>query len=90
VRSTKLCAFREKDRNFVDALIAGHLVDPTVIADRLNAVPAQYNSNIKRAAAWLALRSKPADRTYSRLLTSGHRLIVRLPSAALLVQGLKS
>ena len=59
----KLCAFREKDRNFVDALISGNLVDPTLIADRIKTVPARYSSNIERAVAWLAYRSNPGDRT---------------------------
>lgn len=53
----KLCAFREKDRNFVDALIAAGLVDPTVIAARITTVPARYSSNIERGAAWLAFRT---------------------------------
>jgi hypothetical protein len=35
----KLCAFREKDRNFVDALITDGLVDPALIASRLQTVP---------------------------------------------------
>jgi len=59
----KLCAFREKDRNFVDALISGNLVDPTLIADGIKTVPARYSSNIERAVAWLAYRSNPGDRT---------------------------
>jgi hypothetical protein len=59
----KLCAFRDKDRNFVDALISGNLVDPTLIADRIETVPARYSSNIERAVAWLAYRSNPGDRT---------------------------
>jgi hypothetical protein len=53
----KLCAFREKDRNFVDALITGGLVDAAVIADRIKTVPARYSSNIERGAAWLAFRT---------------------------------
>ncbi len=35
----KLCAFREKDRNFVAALLDRGLVDGQVIATRLGAVP---------------------------------------------------
>ena len=54
----KLCAFREKDRNFVDALIAGGLADPTVIAGRITTVPSRYSSGVERAAAWLAFRIK--------------------------------
>ncbi len=58
----KLCAFREKDRNFVDALISGRLVDPTLIADRIKTVPERYSSSLQRALAWLAYRSNPSDR----------------------------
>ncbi len=35
----KLCALREKDRNFVSALIDADLVDPDLIAQRLATVP---------------------------------------------------
>jgi hypothetical protein len=38
----KLCAFREKDRNFVDALITDGLVGPALIASRLRTVPERY------------------------------------------------
>ena len=58
----KLCAFREKDRNFVDALISDGLVDVRVIADRITTVPLRYSSNVERAAAWLAFRSNPDSR----------------------------
>ena len=54
----KLCAFREKDRNFVDALIADGLVDPALIGNRIATVPARYRSNIERATAWLAFRTQ--------------------------------
>jgi hypothetical protein len=53
----KLCAFREKDRNFVDALISDGLVGLNVIAARLPTVPSRYSSNVDRAAAWLKYRS---------------------------------
>ncbi|MDV6979103.1 DUF6036 family nucleotidyltransferase [Mycobacterium intracellulare] len=52
----KLCAFREKDRNFVDALIEAHLVEPAVIDDRLVTVPPRYSSSVQRARPWLAYR----------------------------------
>lgn len=55
----KLCAFREKDRNFVDALISDGLVDVSVIAARLPTVPRRYSSTFDRATAWLAYRSRP-------------------------------
>lgn len=53
----KLCAFREKDRNFVDALINDGLVDPALIAARIVTVPERYRSSIDRATAWLAFRT---------------------------------
>jgi hypothetical protein len=52
----KLCALREKDQNFVDALITADLVDPQVIATRLVTVPDRYRTS-QRAAAWLAHRT---------------------------------
>ena len=55
----KLCAFREKDRNFVDALITDDLVDPALIASRLQTVPERYHSSIDRANTWLAFRTQP-------------------------------
>jgi Nucleotidyltransferase of unknown function (DUF6036) len=55
----KLCAFREKDRNFVDALISDGLVDPELIAARVITVDGRYSSNIERATAWLAFRANP-------------------------------
>lgn len=50
----KLCAFREKDKNFVSALLKAGLVDPGVIAARLAAVPERYRASVQRAAEWLA------------------------------------
>ena len=54
----KLIAFREKDRNFVDALITDSLVDPALIHTRIVTVPERYRSSIDRATAWLAFRRK--------------------------------
>lgn len=54
----KLCAFREKDRNFVGALIEERLVDAIVIADRLNTVDSRYTSAITNAGRWLDYRSR--------------------------------
>jgi hypothetical protein len=50
----KLCALREKDRNFVAALLSAGLVESNVIAARLGMLPDQYQTNAERAAAWLA------------------------------------
>ena len=55
----KLCAFREKDRNFVDALIHEQLVDAKVISNRLTGVDLRYRSSIERASGWLAFRMEP-------------------------------
>ena len=49
----KLCAFREKDHNFVSALLRADLVDPEVITARLVTVPEQYRPSAVRAAEWL-------------------------------------
>jgi len=53
----KLCALREKDQNFVAALLSAGLVDADVIAARLPTVPERYRPGAERAAAWLASRS---------------------------------
>jgi hypothetical protein len=52
--AAKLCAFREKDRNFVSALIRAELVDPSVLTDRLPLVPASFFEAAERAADWLS------------------------------------
>jgi hypothetical protein len=54
----KLCAFREKDQNFVGALIAAQLVDPAVIAARLTTVPRRYRTAAQRATRWVAHQTK--------------------------------
>jgi len=53
----KLCAFREKDQNFVAALLDAELVDAEAIAMRLPTVPKEHLPGIERALAWLAARS---------------------------------
>jgi hypothetical protein len=53
----KLCAFREKDQNFVAALLDAGLVDAEVIAKRLAAVPKEHLPATERALAWLAATS---------------------------------
>lgn len=50
----KLCALREKDRNFVSALLGAGLVDSAVIVARLATVPERYEAAVGRAAEWLA------------------------------------
>lgn len=49
----KLCALREKDQNFVSALLRAGLVDPKVISARLRTVPERYQLNAERAIEWL-------------------------------------
>ena len=49
----KLCALREKDQNFVAALLKARLVDAEVIASRLASVPDRYRPNAARAREWL-------------------------------------
>ncbi len=52
--AAKLCAGREKDLNFVRALIEAKLVDRVVIRERLGLVERQYEGPTQRAADWLA------------------------------------
>jgi len=54
--AAKLCAFREKDQNFVVALLDARLVDAETIAQRLAAVPKQHVPAAERALGWLAAR----------------------------------
>jgi hypothetical protein len=49
----KLCAFREKDQNFVAALLDTALVDAWGIAARLASVPEQFASSADRARGWI-------------------------------------
>jgi hypothetical protein len=49
----KLCAFREKDQNFVSALVRSALVDRETILCRLTAVDERYRRTADLAATWL-------------------------------------
>jgi hypothetical protein len=49
----KLCALREKDRNFVTALLHAGLVDPAIILARLLTVDDRHRPAATRAANWL-------------------------------------
>lgn len=53
----KLCALREKDRNFVTALLDAGLVDAAVIATRLAGVPQTHQAAAEQALKWLGARS---------------------------------
>jgi hypothetical protein len=50
----KLIAYREKDREFVDALIAHGLIDPDVVRGRLDDVPAGHEAAVTRARSWVS------------------------------------
>jgi hypothetical protein len=50
------CAFREKDQNFVAALLDAGLVDAAVITTRLATMPAQRRPAAEQALAWLTAR----------------------------------
>jgi len=53
----KLCAFREKDRNFVAALLDAGLVNSEIIATRLALVPKHQAPATEPALVWLSARS---------------------------------
>ena len=53
----KLCAYREKDLNFVAALIDAGLVDPDEIARRLTTMEDRHRPARERARIWLELRT---------------------------------
>lgn len=52
----KLCALREKDTNFVAALIDAELADAALIRYRLKTLPHRYQPNAARATVWLSDR----------------------------------
>lgn len=49
----KLVAFREKDRNFVAALLKADLVDADLIASRLRTIPREHVAASEAALTWL-------------------------------------
>jgi hypothetical protein len=53
----KLCALREKDRNFVGALLDDRFVDAAVIATRLQSLDDRHEAVAERALSWLLSRS---------------------------------
>ena len=53
----KLCALREKGRNFVAALLDAELVDAAVIATRLTKVPENHHAAAEQALKWLEAKS---------------------------------
>ena len=52
----KLCALREKDQNFVGALLDAGLVDTAVIRARLPTVAEGFQPGAQRALEWVAAR----------------------------------
>lgn len=52
----KLCAFREKDQNFVAALLDANLVNAESVARRLPTVPSKHLAAAERALDWLAAK----------------------------------
>jgi hypothetical protein len=52
----KLCALREKDQNFVGALLDAGLADAAIIAARLPTVVERFEPGAQRAIDWLAAR----------------------------------
>ena len=52
----KLCALREKEQNFVAALLVAGLVDAGIIAERLLTVPGRFRPGAERAQQWLSAR----------------------------------
>lgn len=53
----KLCALREKDRNFVAALLDAELVEAAIIATRLTKVPENHHASAEQALKWLEARN---------------------------------
>jgi hypothetical protein len=49
----KLCAFREKDQNFVAALLRSALVDRETVLTRLATTDERYRGAAERAGSWL-------------------------------------
>jgi len=49
----KLCAFREKDQNFVAALFRAKLIDRETILTRLTTVDERHRKAAERAGSWL-------------------------------------
>jgi hypothetical protein len=59
--AAKLCAFREKDCNFVGALLDAQLIDAAVLAERLFQVPARFAEAAAQARQWLIERGSADD-----------------------------
>lgn len=62
----KLCAFREKDQNFVAALFRSALIDRETILTRLVTVDKRYGEAAKRASSWLRSLEPATDVDFPR------------------------
>ncbi|MBU1801587.1 DUF6036 family nucleotidyltransferase [Nocardioides sp.] len=58
----KLVALREKDRNFVTALLEANLVDADVIASRLRTIPSERVASREAALTWLTASPNASGR----------------------------
>ena len=54
--AAKLCAHREKDLNFVGALLDAGLVGPEVLRSRLELISVEHAEIVARALSWLDLQ----------------------------------
>lgn len=57
--AAKLCAGREKDINFVTALLEVQLIHPDVLQERLFGMPATHGVSATRAVDWLSASDPP-------------------------------
>ena len=61
---SKLVAYREKDFAFAAAMLESGLIDPTILARRINRLPVSLDSLVqKRLHSWLKAWSKDTDQT---------------------------
>lgn len=58
--AAKLCAFREKDLNFVAALLEAGLIDPDELDERLESLPGEHSTAAARARSWLGAQPGPS------------------------------
>ncbi len=73
----KLCAFREKDRNFVAALVRSALVDRKTILTRLSTVDERYGTAAEVAASWLRSLSTGSEPGQSAGTIGNERILIR-------------
>lgn len=59
--ASKLAAFRDKDRVFVTALLAGEHISPALLLDRVSALPVQSEERA-RLTRWVEAVARELDR----------------------------